>query len=116
VKRKAIAVSVFSILAVLVISTNASRSYAVRVADTSMQKLVPLGWHIESVRFLPVVSGPFWLVAYQHDDYPSCFPFQVTVSFTGKTIHEPTSESLNRVVEAFNNRNGEARNVRTVPE
>ena len=95
--KRIIALVVAAVTIALFIGGLVSRHNAMRIADSAMKKLIPYGWHIDRVRFLPAINGPFWMVTYQNADYPSCFPFQVTMSMTGKIFQQPPLELLEEI-------------------
>lgn len=99
-KWKRIGLGIAAVILLVLAAGLVSRSHATRVADSAMQKFLVRGWHIDRIRFLPAINGPFWLVTYEHDDYPSCFPPQVVVGITGKIFNAPCLGEIEKTMAA----------------
>ena len=103
-----------AIVVILIVAAGSVlRMHARQIADNAMHPLVIRGWHVDATYLLPFVRGltcePVWLFVYQHDEYPSCFPFQVAVSFFGKPLMQPESNTIEIVVASYmkNKKNAE---------
>jgi len=82
------------------------RMVALHGADEAMRQIVDCGWHKDTASFFfcylddTHLSGPGWYVTYQHNDFSSCFPFNICVSITGKKLRQ-SPEDLSTIVAAY---------------
>ena len=104
-KMKTFFLAISLLLVVLTGAFLTFRMVALHGADEAMRQIVDCGWHKDTARFFfcyrdgSHLSGPGWYVTYQHNDFPSCFPFNICVSITGKKLRQSPADLSTIVAE-----------------